>query len=198
MEKQAEDSVDLRAKQSGSMGGGASGPRDMPTGGRGQDETSTATDPTKAGDTEQNGGWGTGTQASSNAAGQQNQETGQPQAPPDKGQEEIENYGSRSEDEPDELPSPSSQLGRAAQSGGTRRPAKLVRDSRPRRRDPSLLDPDQLVQPHVSGMAVVEAITVLAVSPAPGCFGRRGSVRPGRAPRAAAAGRRRIARAGPS
>ena len=118
-EKQAEDSVDLRAKQSGSMGGGASGPRDMPTGGRGQDETSPVIDPTKAGETEQTGGWGTGTQGSSNVAGQQDQETGQPQAPPDKGQEEIENYGSRSEDERDELLSPSSQLGRAAQSGGT-------------------------------------------------------------------------------
>lgn len=47
------------------------------------------------------------------------QETGQAQAPDDKGQEEIENYGSRREDEPDELLSPSSQIGRAAQSGGT-------------------------------------------------------------------------------
>jgi hypothetical protein len=119
MEQQAEESFDLRAKQSGSMGGGASGPRDMPTGGRGQGETSADIDPAKAGETEQTGGWGTGTQGSSNVAGQQEQETGQAQAPADKGQEEIENYGSRRDDEPDELLSPSSQIGRAAQSGGT-------------------------------------------------------------------------------
>src|SRR4051812_4368842 len=50
---------------------------------------------------------------------QHDQETGQARAPVDKGQEEIENYGSRREDEADELPSPSSQIGRASQSGGT-------------------------------------------------------------------------------
>ena len=100
------------------MGGGASGPRDMPKGGSRRAEPSADIDPGRAGESEQTDGTGTGTQGSPNVAGQQAQ-TERSGAPQDKGQEEIENYGSRREDEPDGLLSRSSQIGRAAQSGGT-------------------------------------------------------------------------------
>lgn len=111
MEQQAEQSFDVRARNSGSMGGGASGPRDIPTDGGGHDDTN----------------------ADAHVAGQQG--TGQSRVSPDRGQEEIENYGSRREDAPDELLSPSSQIGRAAQTGGTpesgRQPDDSVREGWP-------------------------------------------------------------------
>lgn len=115
-EERAPESFDPNA--GGMMGGGASGPRDMPTGGRDEGELEAA-DADRAGSLEQTGGWGSGTQGSSNVAAQRDRETGQPEAPADKGREEIENYGSRREDEDDRLLSPSSQIGRAAQTGGT-------------------------------------------------------------------------------
>jgi len=66
---EAEGPFDPQAKQGGSMGGGASGPRDLPTGGRAQKE----------------GGSG--------EAGHEGPERSG--APSDRGQEEIESYGSR-------------------------------------------------------------------------------------------------------
>ena len=89
---------DPRATEGGSMGGGASGPRDMPTGG--SDE----------GDDVAEGGT---PRSSEEVEAKKGQES------PDRPKEEIENYGSRREDEPDDLLSPSSQIGRAAQTGGT-------------------------------------------------------------------------------
>jgi len=118
-EEQAGVSFDARAKDSGSMGGGASGPREMPTGGRAQQEADADTDPSRTAETEQTGGSGTGSNGSSNGSDHEARSSSQSQAPKDKGQEEIENYGSRREDKPDELLSPSSQIGRSAQSGGT-------------------------------------------------------------------------------
>jgi hypothetical protein len=111
---------DPQAKDGGSIGGGASGPRETPTAGRGEGEDDADIEPTKAAETEQTGGWGTGTQGSSNVSGQQAQASGGQSPPPEnKGQEEIENYGSRRESEPAELLSPSSQIGRSSQTGGT-------------------------------------------------------------------------------
>lgn len=89
---------DPHATEGGSMGGGASGPRDMPTGGRDEgDDVAEGDTPLSSGEVE----------------AKQSQDSA------DRHKEEIENYGSRREDEPDDLLSPSSQIGRAAQTGGT-------------------------------------------------------------------------------
>jgi hypothetical protein len=92
------ESFDPRATEGGSMGGGASGPRDLHAGG--SDEG----DPVAE----------RGTQRSS-----EDVEAKQGPTSPERRKEEIENYGSRREEEPDDLLSPSSQIGRAAQTGGT-------------------------------------------------------------------------------
>lgn len=92
MTRKGEESFDLGPTHSGAMGGGASGPRDMSAAAGGQDNAAGDTEPGKAAGAGQTGGSGTGTQ-----------ETGRATAPPDNGQEEIENYGSRREDTSDEL-----------------------------------------------------------------------------------------------
>ena len=96
-EPEGEKSFDLGPTQSGVMGGGASGPRDLRAD-EGDGKNDGDIDPDKAGRTEQTGGSGTGTQGSSNVGGQRAKGTGQHPAPPERAQEEIENYGSRRDD----------------------------------------------------------------------------------------------------
>jgi hypothetical protein len=103
--KKDEESFDLGPTHSGAMGGGASGPRDVADAPGGNDAADGEINAGKAGVTGQTGGSGTGTQGSSNVAAQLDKNMGQTKAPSDKGQEEIENYGSRREDASDQLSS---------------------------------------------------------------------------------------------
>jgi hypothetical protein len=92
--------LDLGPTDSGSIGSGASGPRDLGKNDRG-DTADADIDPSKAGQTEQTGTSGTGTQGSSNIAGQRDRGAAQHPESPERGQENIENYGSRRDDTSD-------------------------------------------------------------------------------------------------
>jgi hypothetical protein len=99
-DEQGEQPFDARSADGGSMGGGASGPRAMPAGGDGAQG-------------DESDGYGAGRR------GEQGQEApDQGQAPVERDREQIESYGSR-DDDSDALLSPSSQIGRAQQTGGT-------------------------------------------------------------------------------
>ncbi len=94
---EAEESSDLGPTHSGVMGGGASGPRKLSTDG-GREAGDGDIDSDKARRSEQTGGSGTGTQGSSNVAGQRDKGSAQHPPSPDRDHEDVENYGSRRDD----------------------------------------------------------------------------------------------------
>jgi len=98
--QESDDHFDANANEGGSMGGGASGPRGMPTGGRGPESARSGRDDDGAEEA---------------IAGSR---PGEEEGRFERDREEIESYGSRDDDSDGPL-SPSSQIGRARQTGGT-------------------------------------------------------------------------------